>query len=65
VLDACRQYGFNGPQPLSLPSIIALMDEMALCNREERDVFLDCVLFLDHELLTLYLIDRERATKAK
>jgi hypothetical protein len=63
VLDACRQYGFGGAQPIAIDAILAWVDEMGIVASWERDVFINVVLMLDGEQMTLQANDRKSKEK--
>lgn len=63
VLDACRQYGYAGAQPLDIKSIIAWMDETGIRVSDERECFISTMLMLDGEQMTLQANDRKSREK--
>ena len=63
MLDGCRQYGFGGPQPITLEAIVRWMDEIGIVHRFDREAFIETVMFLDGEFLMLCANDRKAKEK--
>lgn len=60
-LNACRQAGFNGPQPISLTEILAYAQYRGITCPDERDELLYHVQKLD----VLYMTEQANRAKSK